>query len=264
MMLELKHATKQLICAKTRAQFTVQKHPNPEFEPVLAKGGVRPPDDVDDKNAYMVDLYMNREAGQKIDNSHLISIREQWFSESDMVMHRKERKLNLEYDFKRRPVNPRMVDSPVGAHLTFDTVPWRTVEDARIARGMFDQWRETRCLKTLEDFYDFEDFYLTKLALRKLNMRLNEGEDSTVILKRMFLRAWVKNMWGIEKDMTYKDMVQWLNEHGIPAKRGDLNAAAKKDAFPIKNTVPNTEKVRRGLSALKERYPTLCESDFLI
>lgn len=71
-------------------------------------------------------------------------------------------------------------------------------------------------------------------------------------------------MWGVEKDMTYKQMVQWLSEQGIPTKQGDLNAAAKKDALPIKNTVPNTEKVRKGLSALKGRYPALCESYFLI
>lgn len=264
MMLELKHATKQLICAKTRAQFTVIEHPDSDKDAVLARGGVRPPDDVDDENAYMVQLYMDRYAGQMIDNSHLISTRQQWHTESDLVMLHKQKKLNLEYDFKRKPINARMVESPVGEHLTFDTEPWKTVEEARIARGIFDQWREHRCLKTLDDYYDFEDFYLTRLALRKLNMRLTKGGDSTQILKRMFLRAWVKNMWGIQKDMTYKQMVAWLNDQGCSATLSDISAAAKSDVMPIPRAVPDTHKVRMLLGRLKAKYPDLRESNFLM
>jgi len=130
-MLELKHGTRQILCAKTRAQFTIRPHE--ALPPVLAKGGVRPPAEEVDQNEYMVKLYLERFPGRMIDNSHLISTRDQWLSESDMITLSKERRLNLEYDFKRKPVNPRMVDSTYGSHLTFDTVPWSSVEEGRLS-----------------------------------------------------------------------------------------------------------------------------------
>ncbi|MEN9427234.1 MAG: hypothetical protein RLZZ220_1583, partial [Pseudomonadota bacterium] len=50
----------------------------------------------------------------------------------------------MEYDFKRRPVDARMVriESLGVDHLAFATVPWDNVAEGRLARMLFDRWRE--------------------------------------------------------------------------------------------------------------------------
>ena len=58
------------------------------------------------------------------------------------------RRVNFEYDMKRRPIGPvpRYVSVPGDAdlivqHLAFETAPWRTVREFTEARQRFDQWR---------------------------------------------------------------------------------------------------------------------------
>ena len=86
-------------------------------------------------------------------------------------MERRETRVNAEYDFKRKPVtgSVRMIDIAGRgvAHVAFDTEPWQTVDEAADTRLLFDNWRETRCLKTLEDFQDWERFRAFRMAGRK-------------------------------------------------------------------------------------------------
>ncbi len=51
----------------------------------------------------------------------------------DVLKETRETTLNLEYDFKRRPVNGRMV----GSHVAFNTVPWNTVDEMDKVYGLF-------------------------------------------------------------------------------------------------------------------------------
>lgn len=68
-VLELKHQAEQLIGAKTRAQYTVIESEG--FEPILAKGGVKVAPVVTDQSAYMVNKYLTRKPGDKVDGSYL-------------------------------------------------------------------------------------------------------------------------------------------------------------------------------------------------
>lgn len=79
----------------------------------------------------------------------------------------------MEYDFKRRPVDARMVriESLGVDHLAFATVPWDNVAEGRLARMLFDRWREGgkdkdgnwvrpgHCLKTMADWSDWQAYY---------------------------------------------------------------------------------------------------------
>ncbi len=103
--------------------------------------------------------------------------------------------MNLEFDFKRRPVNPRMVAFSGGEHLAFDTAPWPNLMEAELARNLFDKWREKRCLKTLADWDDWQDFYLSHRALT-VTRRAGKAhglqvtkEGSVGILQRVFGRG---------------------------------------------------------------------------
>ncbi len=84
-MLTCKHEVSQLIAMKTRGQLTYRAI---QGKPVVhARAGVKPPADIprSDYNDYMVNLYLNRLPGQTLSRSTLISTREMWLSESDLV-----------------------------------------------------------------------------------------------------------------------------------------------------------------------------------
>ncbi|EPE2565166.1 hypothetical protein ACSHFV_004782, partial [Escherichia coli] len=125
-MLTCKHEVSQLIAMKTRGQLTYRAI---QGKPVVhARAGVKPPADIprSDYNDYMVDLYLNRLPGQTLSRSTLISTREMWLSESDLVSREQDIRLNLEFDFKRQPVQPAMNEG----HLLMFSRPWDNMEEA--------------------------------------------------------------------------------------------------------------------------------------
>lgn len=153
-MLTCKHEVSQLIAMKTRGQLTYRAI---QGKPVVhARAGVKPPADIprSDYNDYMVDLYLNRLPGQTLSRSTLISTREMWLSESDLVSREQDIRLNLEFDFKRQPVQPAMNEG----HLLMFSRPWDNMEEALQQRSLFDDWRQTHTLKTLADWDDWCDF----------------------------------------------------------------------------------------------------------
>ncbi len=150
-MLTCKHEVSQLIAMKTRGQLTYRAI---QGKPVVhARAGVKPPADIprSDYNDYMVDLYLNRLPGQTLSRSTLISTREMWLSESDLVSREQDIRLNLEFDFKRQPVQPAMNEG----HLLMSSRPWDNMEEALQQRSLFDDWRQTHTLKTLADWDDW-------------------------------------------------------------------------------------------------------------
>lgn len=197
-MMQLKHHVKQVISMKTRGQLTAELG---DTKSVCAKAGVKPPKGVDE-NQWMVELFLDRKPRQKVKRKHLASARDMWLKEMDLVAIHTEQTLNLEYDFKRRPVNPRMVKvrHPVSGetveHLSFDTVPWLTVDEGLDARTYFDEWRVNNCLKTMEDWDNWMDFYKVRRYLKGTGVKyLEDGSEG--IFKVQMLRAITQGKWGV-------------------------------------------------------------------
>lgn len=178
-MTELKHLIGQAVAGKTRLQLTGKLIDGQE--PVVAKGGVKVLLDAADgdeakekqllqpvnQNRFVLDLFVNRFPGQIIKRPSSMASRDQLPNEWDFQVVDKDMRLSMEFDFKRRPVNPQMIeiDSHGVAHLAFDTVPWETVDEGELVRVLFDQWRRGdekgkpgHCLKTLADWYDWQHF----------------------------------------------------------------------------------------------------------
>jgi hypothetical protein len=187
-MTEVKHLIAQAVAAKTRMQLTgksVDGH-----DPVVAKGGIKVLLDAADgdeekerelmqpvnQNRYVLDLFVNRTPGQIVKRPSSMSSRDQFAGGLDFQIMDKDMRLNMEFDFKRRPVNPVMVgiESHGVEHLAFNTVPWDSAEEGERVRVLFDRWRRGdgrggagHCLKTLEDWNDWQGF----LALYEGNRR---------------------------------------------------------------------------------------------
>ncbi|MCX0428065.1 DNA polymerase type-B family protein [Aeromonas veronii] len=247
-MLELKHHARQIVSIKTRGQCTAIQGDTP---PVLAKAGVKCAGTTEEQNTWILRLYLDREPGQKIDASHLISLREQWLTESDLIEIKKQIRLPYEFDQKRQLVNPQIVEVAGGSHIACDTVPWGDAGMADHCRARFDGWREDNCLKTMEDWASWEDYYESALALQGSTMRIRE-DGSLGILARILTRSLAQKAW-FDHMMTYGEISALLTSVGLPVTV-DTCKNSKRAVLP-QNVVPVTGEVLRVLALLLRQLP---------
>jgi hypothetical protein len=255
-MLEMKGSLFQGICPKTRGLITTEEDPSsPKL--ILAKAGVKPPEDRktrSEHNAYMLDLYFNRDHKSTVSNSHLISARDMVLDETDLItVERADKRLSLEFDMKRRLVNPRMMRCRSNVHVLCDSVPWSTAALSQCVRAYFDEWRRTNSIKTVEDHDRFEDFWKCRMATKGSYMKVT-AEGSVGLLRRSFLRALVRNEWGLQLTDSHCDVAKWLTDVGFATTRGDLKEAGRQKLYA--QVVPVTAGVISLLKVILERYPT--------
>lgn len=261
-MFEIKHQVMQVLSIRTRGVATLIPGNNPNIlNQVLAKANVSVPLDCSDANAFMVNTTLSRTPGMKGLRQSFTSIRKQWLDVLDVCREDTYCRLNLEFDLKRRPVNPRMVKAENSEYLAFDTVAWVSVEEANLARAIFDKWRRTNCLKTLDDWESWEDFYLTWVALESLKTQRNlkrlpfnvGPEGSFGIFKRMFLKAIKQGGWGFKKGIANSELVELFGSEGYSIKSNDLKNGNKGSV--LNNVVPSTPQTQAVAIFLKLKYP---------
>lgn len=253
-MLTCKHEVSQLIAMKTRGQLTYRAI---QGKPVVhARAGVKPPADIprSDYNDYMVDLYLNRLPGQTLSRSTLISTREMWLSESDLVSREQDIRLNLEFDFKRQPVQPAMNEG----HLLMSSRPWDNMEEALQQRSLFDDWRQTHTLKTLADWDDWCDFLYCRTVFSDMKLKVG-SKRSDDILVRLFLRALTQCQWGLmlkdKKSYSCKEVAEWLTSEGYSVTVTDVKNAVRAKIPQMKfSSVP--PRMKSLMDIIARKYPT--------
>ncbi|EOW5605896.1 hypothetical protein ACOXQL_003021 [Escherichia coli O70:H10] len=255
-MLTCKHEVSQLIAMKTRGQLTYRAI---QGKPVVhARAGVKPPADIprSDYNDYMVDLYLNRLPGQTLSRSTLISTREMWLSESDLVSREQDIRLNLEFDFKRQPVQPAMNEG----HLLMFSRPWDNMEEALQQRSLFDDWRQTHTLKTLTDWDDWCDFLYCRTVFSDMKLKVG-SKRSDDILVRLFLRALTQCQWGLmlkdKKSYSCKEVAEWLTSEGYSVTVTDVKNAVRAK-IPQMKFSSVTPRMKSLMDIIARKYPTFC------
>lgn len=255
-MLTCKHEVSQLIAMKTRGQLTYRAI---QGKPVVhARAGVKPPADIprSDYNDYMVDLYLNRLPGQTLSRSTLISTREMWLSESDLVSREQDIRLNLEFDFKRQPVQPAMNEG----HLLMSSRPWDNMEEALQQRSLFDDWRQTHTLKTLADWDDWCDFLYCRTVFSDMKLKVG-SKRSDDILVRLFLRALTQCQWGLmlkdKKSYSCKEVAGWLTSEGYSVTVTDVKNAVRAK-IPQMKFSSVTPRMKSLMDIIARKYPTFC------
>ncbi|UYW26440.1 DNA polymerase [Methylorubrum extorquens] len=236
-ILEEKHRVRKVVAMRTRGQLTAQGIEG--FQIVLAKAGVKPPAEAEDQNEYMLDLYLERQPGQRHAYKSLISSREMWIAERDMTSILRESRLNLEFDMKRCPERPVEREVRGRQHLAFSTKPWRSVQEALEVRARFDGWRKGalgtgRVLKTLKDYDDWAAYCGQIARIGPPGRGIGLRRDGTRgVLKRLFLRAFVRGEWGISNEgWTYKELASFFEHKGIKMSETDVKNA-KRDNAPL-------------------------------
>ena len=268
-ILEVKHVVRQAISARIRAQFTAIPVPGEEI--VLAKGNVTPEIELPDReigkeemralqNAYMVDLYLNRTPDSQTMMRSFISVRQQWTDDLDVFKVEQLIRLNLEFDLKRQMGTPSMLAVADTEHIAFDTEPWDTVEQAEVWRTAYKGWRKRRCLKTLADHEDWLDFF-GSLAKRRRNLAAGKAvlnrtaEGSVGIARRLFLRAYAQENWGLSRTLSYREMAEWLTAAGYETDVNDLKNARRSPLS--EDALPATPAVMAFLALVQTKFPDI-------
>ncbi len=271
-MLEIKHQVKRVLSMKTRGAATLEPGDHPKYAPVvLAKSSVSPPADCQDRNQYMIDLYLNRKPGDKVKTRPFVSTRDQWLHLSDVYRLEREVTLNLEYDFKRKPINPRWENVGDRGHIAFSSEPWPNCAEGDLTRSIFDGWRMNNTLKTLADFEGWLDYLATYRAVKKKRQKQQSGNMNVMadgalgLLRRAFLRAYTRGLWGLDKGiMSYSELANYLSNLGVETSANDVKNARRSNQPPIDRIVPRLDIVMRIVTALQEKFVSFDAEQMLV
>ena len=266
---ELKHVVPSVLCFKTRGQLTVGVL-SENLRPVTAKAGLTKPEiqaletglPVDHlENDYMLKLFLERDSTTTISTKEFVSMRAMSEQGLDLVSIDKNKRVNMEYDWKRELVDPRLeiVGRSFGTlpnqHLTLQSKPWKNVEEFQQCRSTFDEWRlkEDGVLKTEADWMRWSD-YRVRRTLRQSGQLQGKGKlvDQA---KRMFLKAYALGLWGLE-GKNYAEAAERLTEAGYPTSENDLKNAKRSKVAPetLWQLAESDKDVRNFVSAIESLW----------
>jgi len=159
----------------------------------------------------------------------------------------------------------------------FDTEPWESIEQVENIRPIFDGgWRKSHIMKSLADWDSWQDYSSAKQVLNKrrkegkrgINLTEKGGVKGLVI--RTFLRAYTRNMWGLNKKaMTYGELAKWLTFQlselakepatggQTEVEKGDVSNAKSSKHGPQQGSCPKTPESDALLKRLAARFPDL-------
>lgn len=237
---------------------------------VLQKGGIKTNELLDptEENQTTVELFLNRHPEQKIPYKSGIGIKAMVRGDTDYVFRTAEKRLSMEFDWKRRPVNIRDIEVEFGGkrytHLTFDTVP---IEDHSAFNQVREAWetydkKVHHNLKSVADLQAFEEFRTSKGSLTKNAAKYMRKQGGSIKRLRLALtrayqqeEAGFKTIRGAQK-LTHAMFMDSLVACGIPCKISDIDNGKKATFIPRQS--PDTEDVIQALLKLKmEFYPEL-------
>ena len=292
---EIKHIIRKPLGWRTRAQATLTPSqlsdwhdtgitPKEDEQYVLAKGGIKLPDPASKpaENSQIIDLFFNRQPTDTMMMKLGLGIREMYSLGADFVDREMEKVLSMEFDWKRRPINPVMAEGQGYQHLQFQTEPWETIEQFQKTRQLWEQYNlsQRHCLKTFEDLEAFASFHESSLSTEgDASKYLRKDQGDLKRLRQELLIAWKLRKAGTHElkphafgrtnifptyKLKAKEMAEILNDEiGVPCTKTDVDNAAKKTVF-TPHRVPNTHEIRNKLSMLRRYlFPKLEVVEFI-
>jgi len=267
-ILEVKHAVRQVLSFRTRGQATLILGTE-GTTPLLAKAGIKPPPGIvggESQNEWMVQQFLGRSAETTFQYESLTTLRHLYGTDGDLVAVEHQRKLGLEFDFKRKPSIRRMGGLPDGeSHLAFFTTPFASVEEYSSWREGWKAFERTgRCLKTVDDLRDFEEF-LAGAQLRRRGINRSRKGLAKVAM-RQFQRRLVRGTCGLEtyrEKFSYEQLAVRLSKSGIKVTSSDLKNANRAGTKSVSQVIPPTPEVMNLVKFLREEFPEWDSEEFL-
>jgi hypothetical protein len=282
-ILEVKYGGRQLLPWRTRGIATLV--PEPGLKSKLAKGGIQTPGGIDDAaaNDLIRRLVLNRRPGDLVASRHPPDFRRSTLELSnrapdpkavryhDFVFDDDQRALNGDFDWKRKPVRPRMEtvrldDGSAFEHLAFETEPWETIDDFIPWREAFDRWRTRkdarRILGTTADLQDFIDYMAGADATALGINRSTRGIVDQA--RRLIVQAYAVGAWGLPGG-NFKAAASALTTAGYPTSEKDFkNARQRPKPLPETGAFPaDAIGIPDFIAAVRRLWPT-CETERLL
>jgi hypothetical protein len=264
-VLEIKHRVRQPLGWRTRGQATIKPGVDPDGgskNVVLAKGGIRLPEFIEDtalENAEIVRLFLNRSPDDQVTLRLKTGVRDIVTFDADLVDKSLTKRLSMEFDWKRKPRSA--VQSKTPDHVAFSTDPWTTVDEFILMRRYWEEFaiQSPFCLKSLADYRQYATYVMSQSSLGKADSKYMRRDGGDLKRLRQSLgAAWRHSMAGLvwqQQAISNGEFAELLTEAGIPAKRADIENAARKPFAPKK--CPPTPDVFEALSKLTRQFPSL-------
>ena len=224
--LKVKHRIKQPLGWRTRGQATLKEMAGEPI--VLAKAGIRTPRELEtdeQQNQWIIYSFINRSTNSKFLVDYAPSIRDIILDgDKDWMIHENvnEKRLAMEFDWKRRAVGSSAVERPINgeSHLYFETQPWDNVKYFASCRRKWSEYNrlEVKCLKRLDALKGFE-IYLYRDSTGVKRMPRTDTERS--LIRKEFAAAFAQGLWGFDKvdpKFRRKEFAEWMTKNGIEMK----------------------------------------------
>lgn len=257
--IEVKREAKQILAWRRRGQATLQAG---EGTLILAKAGLKAPTrDTAEQNRWIIDCFKTRVHDTKFTYSHIPTLYELYIDEErDLVSYEKTQRLNMDFDFCRKPsgLETRAIESV--PHVFFTSAPWNTADEAVRASKDWAEYSASRCF-AMRGEQDLRDF----LEWIKVERRPSRKRALPIkVAMRTFLQAYMGNHFGLTQSFHRKrnqELSDWLNTHGYKVKVSDVENA-KRDARPDHHYVPKTPETLKFVEVIKQRWPSFQDSQF--
>ncbi len=260
-MLEVKHQVRQLLGWRARGQATLKDGTTDQGDGmniVLAKGGIFTPEFYDTdrlRNDNIVKMFLGRQPDDEIPLKVKTGVRDIIEFDADLVEKSLSKRLNMEFDWKRKPSAAWQDSDP--NHVAFSTDPWQSIDEFVRVRDYWAAYGPC-CIKSLEDYEAFATSVLSQSSLADAHTKyLNRRQPDITRLRQTLCAAWRQSKAGLRRRVDGKSAQAFadiLTDAGIPCKRSDVENARKPLAL---NSCPDTPEVRASLKRLKKVFPIL-------
>jgi len=251
-MWETKHRTRSLVMVKTRGGFGVGAVGNDKLP--VAKAGYKPETNFiqtygDKASEELARRFLERTGKMEMTYYKLPSPREYIQKGADGLGKLEKKKIDWEYDYKRKPVNIRMEKITINGrdyeHVAFDTVPWETYFDFVNARSIKKAHPELFPMKDADKAKMMDAMIKDREAARRAGMLVQSGEKGGIF--RTATISYLRDlMAGREqpaawmRGLSYAQLAEALNERlkslNVKITVNDLkNAKRRKDSGRLGN-----------------------------
>jgi len=252
-MWEIKHKCKTLIMITTRGGFGIGRIG--EYALPSAKAGYKPEEQFFEMYSdCMTDELSRRFLGRqgKLETyfTKLPSPKDYLRKGADGIGVWQKKSIEWEYDLKRKPVNPRMESVTIGdqiyEHVSFDSVPWETIQDFAEARAIKKAHPELYPLKDTERAEALLTMIKERENIRKAGMLIQNASKGGVYrtacisyLRDLMAGREPMPAWAI--GLSYRKLAEAINERlkhlNVSITVKDIkNAKQRKDAGRLEDS----------------------------
>ena len=185
--------------------------------------------------------------------------------DADLVVKYFDKRLNMEFDWKRRPALARW--SERYEHVSFHTTPWYSPGQYSQMRSFWEEYTKGHpaCIKTLDDFDRFTQYVETRSLIQSDAAKYMRKIDGDVArLRQQLCAAYKQGKAGLAPKMygfTDAKFAKFLTKLDIKCKKTDVENGKYTPFVP--HSCPATEEVLVLLLNFKLHIEHLDEELFL-